>query len=271
QPGDELICADNAHVYKYEGGGIAFNSGVQARTIAGDRGRITAQQVQEVINGDDVHFPVSRLVCLENTNNRGGGSIYTLEAIREIRKVCDTHQLKLHLDGARIFNALVESDYSADMIGKCFHSVSVCLSKGLGAPVGSVLLGDAAFIKQARRVRKVFGGGMRQAGYLAAAGLYAVQHHIQRLKEDHRHAKQVQLWLKKLKGVKSIMPVDTNIIIFELESVELTNALHTHLQSLNILCNKVTASSIRFTFHLDINEDKMGGIEKALGTFVQKG
>ncbi len=168
QPGDELICADNAHVYKYEGGGIAFNSGVQAKVISGNRGRITAEQIEACINSDDIHFPVSRLVCLENTSNRGGGSIYDIEDIRKIKSLCDTNGLALHLDGARVFNALVESNYKALELGSYFNSISICLSKGLGAPVGSLLLGDKNFIQKSKRVRKVFGGGMRQAGYLAA-------------------------------------------------------------------------------------------------------
>ena len=167
-------------MFKYEGGGMASNSGVQARTIQGNRGRITAEQIMPMINVEDVHFPTSKIVSLENTSNRGGGSIYDINDIKAIRKLCDEHSMVLHLDGARVFNALVESNCSAKELGSLFHSISICLSKGLGAPVGSLLLGTKSFIHQARRVRKVFGGGMRQAGYLAAAGQYALDNHIER-------------------------------------------------------------------------------------------
>ncbi|TAH01906.1 MAG: aminotransferase class I/II-fold pyridoxal phosphate-dependent enzyme, partial [Sphingobacteriales bacterium] len=188
QPGDEVICDKNSHVYIYEGGGIAFNSGASVRLLEGDRGRITAEQVAESVNPDDVHRPISRLVSLENTCNRGGGSCYNLTEIEKIRKVCNQHGLILHLDGARLFNAMVARKEDPQAYGKLFHSISICLSKGLGAPVGSLLLGNQAFIKKARRVRKVFGGGMRQAGVLAAAGIYAMENHVERLTQDHLHA-----------------------------------------------------------------------------------
>src|ERR1700690_2109016 len=180
QPGDEVICDTMSHVYIYEGGGIAFNSGCQVRPIEGDRGRITADQVTKSINPDDVHKPVTRLVSLENTANRGGGSCYEFNDLQSIREVCLENNLKLHLDGARVFNAIVENKEEPKDYGALFDSISVCLSKGLGAPVGSVLLGNKDFIQKARRVRKVFGGGMRQAGYLAAAGIFALENNIER-------------------------------------------------------------------------------------------
>src|SRR5215471_3375413 len=197
QPGDEVICDENAHVYQYEGGGIAFNSGASVKLLPGDRGRITAKQVKIAINSDDNHKAHTSLVCLENTSNRGGGSCYDFEEIRKIREVCKDSNLRFHLDGARLFNALVEKNETPKQYGEIFDSVSICLSKGLGCPVGSVLIGKRDFIKKARRVRKVFGGGMRQAGFLAAAGIYALQNHISRLKEDHRHAKQIGEVLQK--------------------------------------------------------------------------
>lgn len=254
QPGDELICADNAHVYKYEGGGIAFNSGVQARTIVGDRGRITRSQMEEVINSEDVHFPVTRLVCLENTHNRGGGSIYSLNEIKNIRALCDEKKIALHLDGARVFNALVESDYSAKDLGAQFHSISICLSKGLGTPIGSVLLGTNAFIHQAKRIRKVFGGGMRQAGFIAAAGIYALQNNINRLKEDHKKAKQIATLLSSKTWVKEVIPADTNLVIFSCLSAAETDRFLHHLTQHQIKANKVSADAIRFVFHLDITD-----------------
>jgi threonine aldolase len=211
RPGDEVICEQGAHVYFYEGGGIGRLSGCQARTIAGDRGRITAEQIATVINPDDVHRPRTRLVCLENTCNRGGGSTYSMQQIKAIRALCDEQQLSLHLDGARIFNAIVANNESPRDYGKIFHSISVCLSKGLGAPVGSVLLGTSDFVKQARRTRKVLGGGMRQAGYLAAAGLYALKNHVERITEDHNHAKMLAEALNQTSWVKQVLPVETNI------------------------------------------------------------
>jgi threonine aldolase len=266
QPGDELICADNAHVYKYEGGGIAFNSGVQAKIIQGNRGRITAAQIEEVINADDVHFPPSKLVCLENTHNRGGGSIYTMSDIKTISGLCKQRGLVLHLDGARVFNAIVESDYTAAQLGEVFHSISICLSKGLGAPVGSLLLGTTAVIHKAKRVRKVFGGGMRQAGFLAAAGLYALQNHVDRLTDDHSKAKQIEKVLKTVPIIKSVMPVETNIVILECgSSAEADRLLETFKQQ-DILCGRISPTGLRMVFHLDITPAMM---DKLMDT-VQK-
>jgi threonine aldolase len=264
QPGDELICAENSHVYKYEGGGVAFNSGVQIKLLAGDYGRITASQIEEAINADDIHFPVSKLVCLENTSNRGGGSIYDLEEISRIAALCKTKNIGLHLDGARIFNALVERNHSAKQLGEQFDSISVCLSKGLGAPVGSVLLGTSAFITKAKRIRKVFGGGMRQAGFIAAAGLYALNNHVDRLKEDHANAKVIAKELEKLPSVKMIMPVETNIIIFQLNSFAEADKLHAHLKENNILCGRIAADSLRMVFHLDISPEMIHAITSCL-------
>jgi threonine aldolase len=257
QPGDELICAENSHVYKYEGGGVAFNSGVQVKLLPGDYGRITAPQIEQSINADDIHFPVSKLVCLENTSNRGGGSIYDLEEIKKIASMCKVKKMGLHLDGARIFNALVERNHTAKQMGEQFDSVSVCLSKGLGAPVGSVLLGTHEFIAKAKRIRKVFGGGMRQAGFIAAAGLYALHHHVGRLKEDHANAKRIEQELKKLSAVKMIMPVETNIIIFQLHTVAEAEKIHAHLKQHNILCGRISPDTLRMVFHLDITNEMM--------------
>lgn len=189
QPQDQVICDRLSHIYWYEGGGPAYNSLVSLRMLDGDRGRITAAQVAENINPDDPHMPVSRLVSLENTANRAGGSCYGLDQIRVIRKVCDTHGLGLHLDGARLFNALTETGDTPKGYGGVFDSISICLSKGLGAPVGSLLITNQELHKKALRVRKVLGGAMRQSGFLAAAGLYALDHHVERLQDDHRRAR----------------------------------------------------------------------------------
>src|ERR1700760_461454 len=214
QPMDELIADQTAHVYRYEGGGIAFNSAVSTRLLNGDRGRITAEMIAPEINAENVHYPRTSLVVLENTVNKGGGSCYKLDDIRPIAELCTNKKLKLHLDGARIFNALTFTGDKAVDYGKYFNGISVCLSKGLGAPVGSVLLADKQTIKYARRIRKVFGGGMRQAGFLAAAGIYALDHHVERLKIDHAHAQILADELKKCSWVTNEIPADTNLVLF---------------------------------------------------------
>jgi len=253
QPGDEVICERNAHVYIYEGGGIAFNSGCQVRALEGDRGRITAEQVSMAINPDDVHRARTSLVTLENTSNRGGGSCYDLDEIRRIARVCADNHLKLHLDGARLFNALVATGRSAKDFGGVFDSISVCLNKGMGCPIGSILLGPATFIKQARRVRKVFGGGMRQAGFMAASGIYALENNIERLAVDHAHARAIALALEKKDFVKSIMPVETNLIIFELGgATDCARSLSASLREKGILALAISAHQVRMVTHLDI-------------------
>jgi threonine aldolase len=252
RPMDEVICEEGAHVYFYEAGGIAFNSGASVRLLKGDRGRFTAQQVAENINADNVHFPRTSLVCIENTCNRGGGSYYTIPQLQPIKNVCEQHQLKLHLDGARLFNALVATNESPLAYGKIFDSISICLSKGLGAPVGSLLLGRKDFIKEARRVRKVFGGGMRQAGIIAAGGLYALQHNINRLKTDHEHAALIGNALQQHLGVKEVWPVETNIIIFKLEENEHAQSLLNLFNEQGILYHLVAKNAVRLVTHLDI-------------------
>lgn len=256
QPGDEVICDKSSHVYIYEGGGIAFNSGCQVKPLEGDRGRITAGQVLEAINPDDVHRARTKLVSLENTSNRGGGSCYDYTEIQRIKEVCLTNNLKLHLDGARLFNAIISCGENAKQYGDIFDSISVCLSKGLGTPIGSVLLGKSDFIKQARRVRKAFGGGMRQAGFMAAAGIYALEHHIQRLELDHMHAKQVAEALLKREFTGRMLPVETNIIIFEVKD-ETHNAksLTEAFKKYDILIHPISDRQIRMVFHLDISEE----------------
>jgi threonine aldolase len=258
QPLDEVITDQTAHVYRYEGGGMMFNSGVSVRLLDGDRGRVNAEMIANEINPvANVHHPHSSLVVLENTVNRGGGSFYTLEQIEPIYHICKLKGLKLHLDGARIFNALIASGDQSKEYGKYFDGISICLSKGLGAPVGSVLLGNKETIQYARRVRKVLGGGMRQAGYLAAAGIYALDHHIDRLKDDHHHAQLIADALSALSFVKQILPVDTNIIIFELHPHKDADQFVTQLQQNGILCGTFGKQMIRFVTHLDITESKV--------------
>jgi threonine aldolase len=258
QPGDEVICDELSHVYKYEGGGIAFNSGCSVRLLQGNYGRIAAAQVLAAINPDDVHKPVSRLVSLENTANRGGGACYNFEDIIAIKEVCDNNGLALHLDGARLFNAIVEKKETPTQYGDTFNSISICLSKGLGTPVGSVLLGNKLFIKKARRFRKVFGGGMRQAGFLAAAGLYALEHNINRLEKDHRHAKEVAKALLEKDWVAEILPVETNIIIFTPKEKYTATALVQALEKHNVRTIAITPTQVRMVFHLDVSTSQTG-------------
>jgi threonine aldolase len=254
QAGDEVICDRLSHIYQYEGGGIAFNSSCSVHLLEGDRGRITANQVLAGINAEDVHKPISRLVSLENTSNRGGGACYDFEQFKAIKKVTEAHGLSLHLDGARIFNALVYKKEAAIEYGNIFDSISICLSKGLGAPVGSVLLGSASFIKKAKRWRKVFGGGMRQAGYLAAAGIYALDHHIDRLEIDHRNALILSEALQKKDYVLDILPVETNILIATIGGKYTAASFVAALKEKGILAIAMTPTQVRFVFHLDISE-----------------
>ena len=255
QPGDELICDKWAHVYNYEGGGAAFNSGVQVKLIDGNRGMITAAQVAESINPPDFyHSPLTTLVCIENTTNKGGGACYDLQTLKDIKDVCTANNLKYHLDGARIWNALVAKRQHPKQFGDLFDTVSVCLSKGLGAPVGSVLVGSKADMAKALRIRKVFGGGMRQAGYLAAAGLYALQHNVGRLDEDHRRAKQLGDLLSTLPWVKSVEPVETNILIFSLQDGYSEAGLIEKLKQKSIYISSMGKGKLRIVTHLDYKE-----------------
>jgi threonine aldolase len=255
QPGDEVICDESSHIYQYEGGGIAFNSAASVRLLAGNLGRINAEQVAAAVQPDDPHRPNSRLVSLENTSNRGGGSCYDFDEIEKIKAVCQEKNLAFHLDGARLWNALVAKKQSASQYGKVFDSISVCLSKSLGCPVGSLLVGNKDFIKKARRVRKVFGGGMRQAGFMAAAGLYALEHNIDRLAQDHNHANQIAACITEKKFVRLVLPVETNIIIFELDDSVTAPALVAKLKEQNILGYAIATNRIRLVLHLDISPE----------------
>jgi threonine aldolase len=255
QPGDEVICDESAHVYQYEGGGIAFNSSASVKLLYGDRGRINASQVKTAINPDDNHKARTSLVCLENTSNRGGGSCYDFEEIKNIRQVCIENNLSLHLDGARLWNALLAKNESPKQYGQLFDSISICLSKSLGCPVGSVLIGKKEFIKKGRRIRKVFGGGMRQAGFLAAAGIYALQNNIERLKNDHDHAKQIGNAISHSTIAKSVLPVETNIIIFETAASTTAAQIVEKLKQKEIYCYAIAPDRVRFVVHLDITNE----------------
>lgn len=263
QPQDEVICHKNSHVYLYEGGGMMWNSMLSPKLLDGDRGMITAEQIKESINPDDIHFPVSKLVVLENTMNKGGGAIYDLNEIRDIRNTCNEHGLSLHLDGARLFNALVKLGDDPSDYGSLFDTISICFSKGLGAPVGSVLLGSTTKIKHARRVRKALGGGMRQAGYLAAACIYALDNHVLRLTEDHERARIVGDALLEKTFVEKVYQVDTNIVIAELNDRSDKEFLN-QLEEQNVLAVSFGPKLVRFVTHLDFGNDQLDKFLQAL-------
>ncbi|MGM0946587.1 MAG: threonine aldolase family protein [Bacteroidota bacterium] len=252
----EVICHKYSHIYLYEGGGIMANSLASVKLLDGNLGKITADQVAESINPDDVHAPETTLVSLENTMNKGGGSIYTLEEVKPIRDLCQEKGIKLHLDGARLFNALVETGETPADWGAHFDTISICLSKGLGCPVGSVLVGSKADIKRARKVRKAFGGGMRQAGFIAAAGIYALDHQVERLKEDHIRARALGEMLSKLPVVSEVFPVSTNIVIARLEGVSPEEFMK-KLSDLKIKSVKFGKDLVRFVTHLDFGDEHL--------------
>lgn len=264
QPGDEVICHEEAHIYRYEGGGIARNSGASVRFIRGNNGRIDPYQIEENINPNDQHYPPTKMVSIEDTANRGGGVCYDFKAIQTIREICTKNGLAFHLDGARVFNALAVSGIDSVIYGQQFDSISICLSKGLGAPVGSLLLGTTEFIAKAKRVRKVLGGGMRQVGIIAAAGIYALQNNIKRLKEDHEHAKQIAQILKTKSWIKEVLEVQTNIVVGILNDNQNEYHVVTELEKLGILCVAFGKGRIRFTTHLGISAEAINYLENKL-------
>lgn len=257
-PYEEIICYQGAHIYRYEGGGLAGNSQLSTRLLEGDRGRLSPEEIEANINnGADPHQPITSLVALENTVVREAGSYYTLSQIKAISELVKSKGIKLHLDGARLFNALTETQDKASDYGKYFDTISICLSKGLGAPVGSVILCKKEMEAKARRMRKAFGGGMRQAGFLAAAGIYALDHHIDRLKEDHYRAKVIGETLQTLPWVKFLMPVDTNILIFTVADSLSPEAVLRQLSEHQIKATKFGSKEIRMVTHLDINDQML--------------
>ena len=268
QPGDEVICDETSHVYQYEGGGIAFNSGCSVKLLRGDFGRINAETVAASINNrNDVHKAYTSLVSLENTANRGGGSCYDFNEIKKIRTVCDENNLSFHLDGARLYNAIVAKNEKPAEYGNIFHSISVCLSKGLGTPAGSVLLGNKNFIAKARRLRKVFGGGMRQAGILAAAGIYALDNNTERLHKDHLHAAAIAAALSKTNFTGEIFPVQTNIIIFEVKGRMTAATFVEKMNEKGIKMFAISSAHVRMVTHLDITTDMVDRTIKVLESF----
>lgn len=255
-PGDQLICDKYAHVYNYEGGGVSFNSGVSCKLVDGHRGMMTSEQVEAQINPPDFyHSPLTSLVCIENTTNKGGGACWDFEELKRIKTVCEKHGLRYHLDGARLWNALVAKDESPKQYGDLFDTISVCLSKGLGCPVGSVLVGSEEIIDKALRVRKILGGGMRQAGFLAAAGIYALDNNLGRLAEDHKKAKEIGEVLQNLSFIKKVEPIETNILIFEIDDAQLSEETFMNkLAELNIKIISMGQGKLRIVTHLDYTE-----------------
>ncbi|WP_299554925.1 GntG family PLP-dependent aldolase [Seonamhaeicola sp.] len=253
-PGEQVICDKYAHIYNYESGGVAFNSGASCKLIDGNSGMFTAEQVKEAINPGDYWYAPSSLVAVENTTNKGGGACWNFDELLKIRNVCNDSYLGLHLDGARLWNALVAKNEPASQYGAIFNTISVCLSKGLGCPVGSVLVGDEDLMKNALRIRKVFGGNMRQAGYLAAAGLYALDNHIERLAEDHKKAKEIGEVLSQLSIIKTVEPIETNIVIFELNNDINENVFVQKLADKNIHIISMGSNKLRMVTHLDYTD-----------------
>ncbi|APQ18564.1 threonine aldolase family protein [Maribacter hydrothermalis] len=257
QPGEQLICDKFAHIYNYEGGGVSFNSGVSCRLVDGNRGTMTAEQVASVINPPDFyHSPLTSLVCIENTANKGGGTCWDFKELQKIRKVCTDHKLGFHLDGARLWNAMVEKNETAQQYGWLFDTISICLSKGLGCPVGSLLLGTKEQMDKAIRIRKIFGGGMRQSGFLAAAAIYALDNHIDRLAEDHKKAKEIGVALSAKSFIKKVEPIETNIVIFEIDESFMTSDQFVNtLKEKDILIIGMGQGKLRMVTHLDYTDN----------------
>lgn len=267
QPLDEIICDRTAHIYSYEVGGYAFHSGCSIRYINGERGILTANDILNNINPEDVHKPITSLVCLENTANRGGGKIFPLHTMQSIHNVCTSNNLKLHLDGSRVMNALVASGDDAAEYGKLFDTITICFSKGLGCPMGSVLTGKKVYMDKARRVRKVFGGGMRQAGIMAAACIYGLDNHVERLTEDHAHAKQIENTLLQLSYINGILSVETNIVIFRLAENINDKDFIQYLANNDIHAFAIGDNWVRFVTHLDVNAEQIEQVNTTLKNY----
>ncbi len=268
QPGDKLICDKYAHVYNYEGGGAAFNSGVTCKLINGQRGMFTAAQLEEAVFGRaDIHVPYSRLVCIENTTNKGGGACWDFSELEKIQKIAKENNLAFHLDGARLFNALVAKKESPKQYGQLFDTISICLSKGLGAPIGSILLGSKKDIAKALRIRKLFGGAMRQVGFLASAGIYALDNHINRLEEDHQKAKEIGAVLESVSYVTKLETIETNIVIFYVDEKIGVAKFIQKMKDKNILLTPMGEGRIRIVTHLDYTKEMHEILLEALKRF----
>jgi len=269
QPGQEVIIDSNAHIFYYEAGAPALLSGVQLRTLESEKGILSAEQIEAAIRPDDVHFPPTSLICLENTHNHAGGTIFPVEEIKKIRKLADTHGIKMHLDGARVWNASVAAGIPLEEYGRYFDSISVCFSKGLGAPVGSCVVGDSDFIKRAHRYRKIYGGGMRQVGIIAAGALYAVENYIDKLKDDHAHARLLAETLASLPGLEiDLSSVQTNIVMIDIQEDSKYSAsqIVDKLRAKGILLLEIGPNRLRAVTHLDVPKE---GIKKTIEIFQE--
>ena len=266
-PGEQVICDQYAHIYNYEGGGASFNSGISCKLITGNRGMFTAKQAELSINPPDFyHSPLTSLIAIENTTNKGGGACWDFTELKKLKGVCDTHNLGYHLDGARLWNALVKKEETAIDFGQLFNTISVCLSKGLGCPIGSVLVGDAEQMKGAIRIRKIFGGGMRQVGYIAAAGIYALDHHIDRLKDDHKKAAEIGEILKEQDYIKAVEPIETNIVIFELKDHVKEDEFFLNMEKNGIKLIGMGGGKLRMVTHLDYSNQMHDHVLETLNT-----
>jgi threonine aldolase len=265
QPSDQLICDKYSHVYNYESGGASFHSGVSCKLIDGNRGMFKADQLEGMIHDPDKYYlPMTRLVVVENTTNKGGGACWDYKELVRIKKVCDENNLSYHLDGARIFNALVAKNEDPKLYGQMFDTISVCLSKGLGAPIGSLLLSSEENIQRAIRIRKLFGGGMRQVGYLAAAGIYALDHHVDRLKEDHQRAAVIGKALENSNWVDKVEPIETNIVIFQLKEGCDEDRFMERLEAHEIKMISMGEGKLRVVTHLDFNDTMLDRVLEVL-------
>ncbi|MFN7675166.1 threonine aldolase family protein [Flavobacterium sp.] len=265
--GDQIICDKWSHIHLYESGGASANSGVNFNLLDGNRGMITAEQVKAGINDPEFyHTPFSKMVGIENTTNKGGGACYEISELQKIKQICIDHNLKYHLDGARLWNALVAKNQQPKQFGELFDTISVCFSKGLGCPIGSVLISDSETIHRALRIRKIFGGNMRQSGYLAAAGIYALENNINRLEGDHRRAKELGQVLQQLPWIETVVPVETNILIFEVKKALDEKTVIEKLKSKGILISSMGQGKLRIVTHLDyrqvMHEYVMENLEK---------
>ena len=264
---EEVIMEQESHIYQYEGGGLFHNSRASVKLVSGQAGKLSATQVEQAINPDDIHKPITKVVSLENTTNRGGGATYSIEELREIKKVCDKNDLILHLDGARFFNAHMIENYDLKEIGEIFDSISICLSKGLGCPVGSLILGTKVFMRKALRMRKIFGGGMRQAGFLAAAGIYALENNIERLRDDHKLAKKIEELTTQVSYIESNYEVHTNIVIFILKNNVDVHHFIDYLKENDVHVIWFGGQAVRFVTHLDVSEEILSPLEKILHNY----
>lgn len=266
-PLTEILLHQDSHVYQYEGGGLSFHARSSVKFIQGELGKISAQDIKAAINPNDVHRPRSSVVSIENTTNRGGGACYSLDEMRAISEEAGRLNLKVHMDGARLMNAIVAKSINPTSIGPLFDTISICLSKGLGAPIGSLLLGSKELINEAKRVRKVMGGGMRQVGFLAAAGLFALRNNCQRLNEDHENAQKISAKLNECSWVEKVLPVETNIIIFQLKLDRTTDTFIDFMKTNNVKVLAFGPQLIRMVLHLDVSKKDVDTIISIINNF----